>query len=122
MSIRSNVDRAALNERVAFARTTVGQDANGFPVNTTTNLGEFWAKVDGTKAGERFQDPDVASGVRTVSSYTIWIRSEVFVRLALTTADKVNWKGQAMDILDIPNQQLRGRLIAVVCRAGLNNG
>lgn len=126
MSIRSNVDRAALNERVAFTRTTVGQDANGFPTNTTANLGEFWAKVDGTKAGERFQDPDVASGVRTVSSYTIWIRSEVFVGLGLTTADKLTWKKKGgdiqMDILDIPDQQMRGRLIAVICRAGLNNG
>lgn len=126
MSIRSNVDRAALNERVQFMRTTVAQDANGFPTETTTSLGTFWAKVDGTKAGERFQDPDVASGVRTVSSYSVWIRSDVFVRIGLTTADKAVWKKASgdvpMDVLDIPDQQLRGRLIAVVCRTGLNNG
>jgi len=122
MSIRSNVDRAALNERVAFSRATVTQNQYGDPVTTWATLGTVWAKVDGTKAGERFQDPELAAGVQTVSSYTVWIRSDVFDRLALTPADKLTWHGRVMDILDIPDQQLRGRLIAVICRQGLSNG
>lgn len=119
MSIRANVDRAALNERVAFTREAVTQNEFGDPVVAQASLGTFWARVDGTKAGERFQDPELASGVQTVSSYTVWIRSDVFERLALTTADKLTWRGKVMDILDIPDQQLRGRLIAVICRQGL---
>lgn len=126
MSIRSNVDRAGLDQRVAFLRVTPGQDAGGFPTGSQRSLGEVWARVDGMKAGDRYQDPDVASGVRTVSSMTVWIRADVFTRLGLTTADKAVWKKAsgdvALDILDIPDQQLRGRLIAVICRAGLNNG
>lgn len=122
MSIRANVDRAALNERVTFTRSSVTQNAQGDPVSTDATLGTVWARVDGMKAGERFQDPELASGVQTVSSYTVWIRSDVFDRLALTTADRATWKGRVMDILDIPDQQLRGRLIAVVCREGLIGG
>lgn len=109
-----------------FLRVAAGQDADGFPTGSQRSLGTVWARVDGTKAGDRYQDPDVASGVRTVSSMTVWIRADVFTRLGLTTADKAVWKKAsgdvALDILDIPDQQLRGRLIAVVCRAGLNNG
>lgn len=123
MSIRANVDRAEFNTRVTFSRLTVTQNSSGDPVSTWAQLGSpVWARVDGTKAGERYQDPEVASGVHTVSSYTVWIRAEVFVRLALTTQDKVTWKGKVMDILDIPDQQKVGRKIAVICRAGLNNG
>lgn len=122
MSIRANVDRAEFNARVTFSRETVTQNSDGDPVSAWASLGTVWARVDGTKAGERFQDPEVASGVHTVSSYTVWVRSEVFDRLGLTTKDRVTWKGKVMDILDIPDQQKIGRKIAIICRAGLNNG
>lgn len=32
------------------------------------------------------------------------------------------WNGQNYDISDIPNQQLRGRFIALFVRTGLNKG
>lgn len=118
MSIRSNVDARALNERVRFIRKTVDQDANGFPTQTETDLGTVWAKVDGLKASERY----VAAGERAVGAVTIWVRSEVVTRLALTAADIVEWKGQRYDIEDIPDQQLRGRLIAIFAKRGLNEG
>lgn len=118
MSIRSNVDAHRLNERIEFQRIVTGQDGNGFPVETRTSLGTFWCAMDATKANERF----VAAGERSVGAMTCWIRSDVQQRLSLTAGDVAIWKGKAYDIQDVPDQQLRGRLIAVFMQTGLNNG
>lgn len=122
MSIRSNVDRAGLDQRVRFERNSAGQDANGFPTGTWSSLGEVWARVDATKASEVF----VADAMRSVGAMTLWIRAEVQSRLRLTSADRAVWKRPGGDvtlnILDVLDQQLRGRMVAVIAQSGLNLG
>lgn len=118
MAIRSNVDSAGLDQRVEFQRKSAGQDADGFPTGGWRSLGTVWCRMDAVKAGERF----VADAERAVGAMTCWIRSDVQDRLKLTTADRAVWKGKVFDILDIPDQQLRGRLAAVFMQAGLSDG
>lgn len=118
MSVRANVDRSSLNERIEFQRKAAGQDADGFPTGGWSSLGTVWCSMDATKANERF----VADGTRSVGAMTCWIRSDVFVRLKLTAGDRAIWKGKTYDIQDVPDQQLRARLIAVFLETGLNLG
>ena len=118
MSIRSNVDRADLNERIEFQRSTVGQDANGFPTGGWSSLGTVWCSLDATKASERY----VADAQRSVGAMTAWIRSDVHARLRLTSADRAVWRGKTFDIIDVPDQQLRGRMTAVFLQSGLSDG
>ena len=54
--------------------------------------------------------------------YDFWIRSDVFTRLGLVLTDRIVWQGKIFDIVDIPDQQLRGNLIAVFCRYGASDG
>lgn len=123
MSIRSNVDARALDQRIAFERRTVTQDETGGEVVAWVLLGssptaQYWASVDGAKANE----PYVGDGIRSVADYTFWVRADVFARLALVLTDRIVWKGRPFNILTMPDQQLRGRLIAISANTGLNDG
>lgn len=118
MSIRSNVDRGALNERIALHRKTVTQGVEGEVSETWAELGQVWAKVDAAKAGERFKDATIVA----VGAYTVWIRAEVYRQYGLVPNDRVEWRGRFLDIKAIPDQQLRGRLVALFCDEGLNHG
>jgi SPP1 family predicted phage head-tail adaptor len=123
MSISANVDARRLTERVTFRRRSVTQDpTTGDPVTSWTSLGEVWASVDATKASERWQDPHLADATQTVSDMTIWIRADVMQRLQLRESDAAIWRDRHLDIVDVLDQQLRGRLTAVICREGLNDG
>lgn len=118
MSVRSNVDRAGLNERISLQRKSVVLEDEGAHRDVWSELGTCWAKADAIKAGERYRDAKVTQ----VDGYTLWIRAEVFQHYGLTTNDRVEWRGRFLDISDIPDQQLRGRLVALFCVGGLNNG
>lgn len=119
MSIRSNVDRGGLDQRVQFSRNAVTGDGAEAVKDDWSDLGgEVWARVDAMKAGERFKDASIS----TVDAYTVWIRAEVYSDLGLVQRDRMTWKGRHFDIKDIPDQQLRGRLIAIFVQGGLNNG
>jgi head-tail adaptor len=117
MSIRANVDARRMDQRIAIQRkTSVSDGAGGFTVTWSNLASNVHAAVDGAKATP--SEPNYG-GIRSVSDYTVWIRADVFERLSLTTVDRVVWNGQNFDIVDMPNQQLRGRLIALIVRAGL---
>lgn len=124
MSIRSNVDRTALNERIRIERRVVAQNpSTGFPSTTWSLVLTCWAKVDGVKASDRRQEPYVAGAEQQSSNDTFWVRSDIPIRAGLTeTGFRIVWKGDNYDILDIPSQQLRGRLTPIIARAGLNDG
>lgn len=132
MSIRSNVDARALDQRIAFERRVELPTGTGGTTISWVRLGpsptaEYWARVDGAKANE----PYVADGIRSESDYTFWVRSGVAERISLVGSDdppglvltdRIVWDGRPFNISDMPDQQLRGRLRAIVARTGLNEG
>lgn len=122
MSIRANVDARALDERISFDRAVTEQTDTGDPVVEWTELVTCWARVDGANARRVQLEPYVNSGLRSVSDYTVWIRADVFKRFDITVVDRIRWGNKVMDIADIPDQGLRGRLIAIIARTGLNEG
>lgn len=123
MSIRSNVDARALDQRIAFERRVETPTGTGGTTVAWVRLGPsptalYWARVDGAKADE----PYIADGIRSEADYTFWVRADVAERLALVLTDRIVWKGKPFNIADMPDQQLRGRLIAIAARTGLNEG
>jgi len=122
MSIRSNVDARRFDQRITIQRNTVFVDDNGNRSDVWADVVACWAAVDGKKVGERWQEPEIASGISSVSESTMWIRADIISRYAVTVADRVVWKSKVYDIKDIPDQQLRGRLAALIVREGVSNG
>ena len=121
MSIRAHTNPARLDQRVTFQRKVETQDADsGNLVADWRTLITCHAAVDGGMAHP--QEPDVGGGTKSRRDYTIWIRADVYQRFALTLLDRVKWNDGIFNIKDMPNQQLRGRLIAVIVNAGLNEG
>lgn len=123
MSIRAHTSAQRLTERVRFERPVLdgnGDAAGWSPLGSSTS---YSAAVDGEKANERV----VADGQRSVGGYTVWIRSDVFERLQLAVNDRVVWLRPRradvyLDIKSAADQGLRGRMIPLVCEAGINKG
>lgn len=117
MSIRAYVSAQRLDEVVTVKRAT--RDGNG-DVTSWATVVCTRAAVDGAKASgaERF----VADGVRSVSGYTVWMRADVVERFSIAVDDRIEWKSRYLDIKDIPDQGLRGRMLALFCEAGINKG
>lgn len=123
MSVRSNVDRAALNERVTFERKTLAQDpTTGDITEAWATVVTAWARVDGQKASERYREPYDADVTLSTSEPTVWVRADVVTRNGITVADRILWRGGYYDIKDIPDQQLRGRMMALFVRKGQSSG
>lgn len=120
MSIRSNVDARKLDQLIRIDRKVETQATNGEMIPSWVPLGQFRASVDAAKAAGA--EPSNEGGIRSVSDYTMWLRADLFQRLNLTVLDRVFWAGAPYNIADIPNQQLRGRLVALIVRTGDNNG
>lgn len=118
MSIRALTYAQRLNDRVHIERVQL--DANGDAAGWLRVASDVHAAVDGAKANgaERFS----ADGTRSVGGYTVWLRSDVVQRFAVTVADRLVWKGRLLDVKDAPDQGLQGRLIALLCEAGVNAG
>jgi SPP1 family predicted phage head-tail adaptor len=123
MSIRSNVDARGLNERVTLQRRSVSQDpTTGDPTTTWSDLITCWARVDGVKASDRWKEPHLADATQGVTDLTIWVRADIVQRFSVVESDRVIWGARVLDVVDVLDQQLRGRLTALVCRLGLSNG
>ena len=117
MSVRANVDAREFDQRVTFERDYGTQDASGdVPPNWRT-LVTCWARVDGAKAGEANID-----GLKSRTGYTVWVRSDIVTRLGVTQKDRIRWGTRLLNILDLPDQQLRGRKMPVMCDSGVNAG
>lgn len=122
MSIRSRVNAPALDQRVEFQRKRIERDAEGRTKTTWYSLGTVWSRVDGRKVDQSRREAYRAGSLQTMHDYDFWIRSDVFTRLGLVLTDRIVWQGKIFDIVDIPDQQLRGNLIAVFCRYGASDG
>lgn len=122
MSIRANVDARRLNERVQFQRNTPTQSASGEMTPSWAQVGprRVCASVDGGMA--RGPEPETGGGIKSLRDYTVWVRSDIITRFNINVMDRIVWKEMTLNIKDIPDQQLRGRLMAVICNSGLNAG
>jgi head-tail adaptor len=122
MSVRGYVNAPRFNARVRWERNQIVTTTSGGKASNWVPLLTSHAGVDATKANEIVID----GGIRTPQDYTVWIRSDVFERLQLSTRDRGIWlrpRGDLiLNIAGVPDQGLEGRLIAVICRAGLNKG
>lgn len=120
MSIRANVDPRGLDQRAQFERLAI-TNSGGDKVPVWNPIGRScWVRVDGAKASS--PEPLLQDALRSVRDYTFWIRADVYKRKALTVKDRIRWDGKLFNIADIPDQQLRGRWIAVIARTGQNEG
>lgn len=121
MSIRSNVDARALDQRIRIERRVNGKDALAGPTKAwTLVVDRVQARVDGTPV--RKLEPYSGDQQHSVSDTTFWIRADVVERFGVVVTDRVVWQGKPYDIKDMPNQQLRGRLAALVATTGLTKG
>lgn len=120
MSIRAQVTAARLDTRVRFERKQQTRSATGAVSEAWAPVFECWAAVDGAKASG--PEPLVDGGIRTPRDYTVWVRADVIERFAITPLDRIVWKGRVLNIADIPDQGLRGRLMGITARAGMNQG
>lgn len=119
MSIRSNIDSRRFDQRITIQRKLELQDPNsGYVTHTWSTVATVWAAVDALKANERLE----AAKLNQVNSYTAWIRADVMSRYSLDTNMRVVWRGEPYDIKDIPDNQLRGGLVALFLIGGLSQG
>ncbi len=119
MTIRSNVDARKLDQRIAFQRKINTQDiSTGAMTPTWFTQINCWAAVDAATAKEVI----AANAVQSIQDYVVWVRSDIISRFVITQADRILWGSTVLEILGIPNQQLRGNLITVICRAGSSDG
>lgn len=119
MSIRANVDARALDTRVTFERDYGTRDASGdTPQLWRPFVQDVPAKVDGAKGSEF----SASGGIVAQGVYTVWIRADIVSRFSVTAKDRIVWKGRILNIGDMPDQGLRGRLTALACTAGVNAG
>lgn len=120
MSIRSNVDARAFDQQVRIDRKIEAREpGGGIIIEWQTIANDVWCRVDAAKANG---EPYIENGIRTVADYTFWFRADIYSRLGLTILDRIFWNGAPYNISDAPNQQLRGRLIAVFAASGLSDG
>lgn len=122
MSIRSNVDRGEFDQRVRIERNTPSYDASNYATDNWALVIACWARVDAAKVSGRDQEPESAGAIQSIGAYVVWVRADIVSRFSLTVRDRVVWRGKLLNILDIPDQQLRGRKTALICQEGQNSG
>jgi head-tail adaptor len=106
---------SASSSIAARSRRSPAEKVESWPL-----LKEVWAAVDGAKASGA--EPNAGDGIKSQRDYTVWVRADIVKRLAITLVDRIYWKGKVLNIKDMPDQQLRGRWIAIICNTGLNAG
>jgi head-tail adaptor len=111
-----------LNERVTIQRLTIAQNANGQVSRSWTTLITCWASVDGLKVDQSRREQDRTDRTINMYDYTVWVRSDILTRFDLKLSDRMVWRSKIFDIVDIPDQQLRGRLISIFVRNGATDG
>lgn len=120
MAIVSRREGRSLDQMIRFERLfKVGENDTGSDIEAWRPLVTCYAAVDGTKASERYVGGE---GARSVGDYTVWIRADILTRFKPTPKDRIVWGARILNIIDIPDQQLRGRFIAVFANSGLNEG
>ena len=119
MSIRSNVDPRKLDQRIVVQSRELTQGSNGNVTVSWSTVVECWAAVDAQTAKDSMEEPRDAMARRTGSQFTIWIRADVKARFLIVPDMRVMWRDVAYNIVDVPDQQLRGRMTALLVEGGV---
>lgn len=119
MSIRSNMGVRRLDQRVTFQRNNGVQDASG---DTPENWQNIVPNVQAAVDGEKGREAALGGGIKGESVYTVWVHADIVYRFSITVRDRILWGARILNIADIPDQQLRGRMLAMICRSGVNAG
>ncbi len=119
MSIRSHMDNRRADQRVTFQRDNGTQDSSGdIPANWQDVIADVPAAVD----GEKGREAAIGGGIKGESVYTVWVRADIVTRFTITQRDRIVWGSKLLNIDNLPDQQLRGRWMAIICRTGVNAG
>lgn len=128
MARREYTNAREFDERVTLERKTETVDAaTGHVTDVWTQVGDsFWVTVNSQKLSERLKEPIVANTLQSAYDYIVRMRSEIFVRYMIVVDDRFVWPTRGitiyLDIKDILDDQLAGRITNMACRRGLNNG
>jgi len=120
MSIRAYDNPRERDQWIQFERNEPITQPSGDTKPRWQRICGCFARVDGAKASG--PEPVIADGTRSVRDYVFWVQADLIGRYCITVVDRVLWRGRVFDIADIPDQQLRGRLLTVIARAGANAG
>ena len=123
MSKRVLTDARRLDQRITIQRKTTTQDpATGDLSFSWADLITCWCAIDSVKLLERHREPVQADKTQIVTDYSVWMRSDIVARFDVTGEDRIVWKGTVLDILDIQDNQIRGRLTLFNVRKGFTDG
>jgi SPP1 family predicted phage head-tail adaptor len=116
MAIVSLTDARRLDQRITVQRKVKGSQnpVSGTVAYVWTTFATLWACVDAIKANERYDAEQTLAG----RDYTVWIRW----RGDISANDRIVWNGQNLNITSVPDQQKRGRFLALFCESGVNEG
>lgn len=101
----------ALRQRVTFQTATITQNSVGEPVNSWSNIGTVWARVEPLAGKERFAAMQQQADV----DYRITCRYSSTVA-ALAPEDRATWNGKTFDIKSVLNTETRDRELQVFVR------
>lgn len=115
VSIRSKTVAQGLDQRLTLQRPVETQDPSTGEVSVSwVTVARLWARVDGLKANERFSLSEITSN----RAYTVWVRW----RDDITQKTRLLWGSRVLEVVDVPDQQRRGRMLALFCTEGLTQG
>ncbi|QDV34021.1 phage head closure protein [Tautonia plasticadhaerens] len=99
-----------LRHRVAIRRATTTQGSFGQPVEAWTDLASCWAEVR-PLAGRELEH---ARQVHALASHRVLMRAVA----AVTPADRLDWGGRTLEILEVRDTDVGGRTrqLMLTCR------
>lgn len=122
MARRTPVNARELDEKITFQQPTTLVDANGDRRSEWASVVECWARVDAIKLLERHREPVYGEAIQQLANYECWVRADVVKRWNIDSGFRVMRAGHYYDILDIVDNELRGRYTQVLLRKGAKYG
>jgi len=106
-----------LDERVTIRKRTQTQNEYGELIETTNNLGPYWAGARPQTGSER----EVNGTVESQAPYMFILRYEVFIEAAPTTDDTIVWQGVEYNIRFPKDNGPRSQYIMIEAERGVRD-
>lgn len=118
MARRTPVNARELDEKITFQRKDVVVESNGDRTPNWVSVAECWARVDAIKVLERHREPVYGQAEQLLANFECWVRADVIQRWSIDAGFRIMRAGYYYDILDIVDNELRGRYTQVLLRRG----